>query len=430
MLRAMLHHYRQQLAAETSIAMAGKPQAEIDEQIRKDWAAIEKDAKPVGYARALRSSPKVSALLTALSTECSASPEAMADRWPEHLNSRDGIGSLLLPPGGGPDLWPHNPLARMTYLVNAGWNPHADCPQFKGLLWAACGGVEQVYWYLVKALGYALLGHNRQRLLFFLSGPTSNGKSTLLNIMCSILGPQLAYRAKPDLIAKSRYARHARHEASMRGKRLIAISETNDQLDIDEMQVKRLTGEEAVVYEQLYVKTMTETGVSWVIFVANNDMPSILHLDQALRIRIVVIPMGPTIRPELRDAAMARRIIEQERDGVLALLVWGCRAAMADSGRCLTYDYLPPAVRAFTDRYASEQDFAAKWMAERTVWNGSSPQIEGADCYRSLEEWWERGKAMPSKQQFYRLLTAQPGVQRHGDENHARFSGFDLKQDW
>ena len=417
-LRIMLSRCRNQVAIEVTARMPGQSKTAADAKITAEWKTIE-DSAPVKYARGLRKSAGAKALLSSLATVCSVSPEEMADRWPAHLNNRDGIGSIL---DGG--LWPHHPAAMMTYRVNAGWNPEADCPEFRALLSAACGGNEEVYWYLVKALGYALLGDNPYQLIFFLTGPTNNGKSTLLEIVSTILGPHLAYEAKPDLLAKPKGSgRHARNEASMRGMRLVTLSETNEQLQLDELQVKRLTGEKHVSIEMLYDKTMTRARRTWTIFIGNNDMPSVLHFDAALRRRVVVIPMGPTIPEHLRDRALADRIAANEADGVLALLARGCQMS-AD----LTSP--PPAVRAMTARYAEEQNLASLWVAERCLWNGQSPQQAGADCYRSMEQWIERGKPKPSRQQFYAQLGEIPGVTRYGDANHATFGGIEIKQDW
>lgn len=421
-LRIMLVRARQQLAIEVEQRMAGQPRAAIDAALKQAWDQDWEASSQVKYARGLRRSQGATALLTALITRCSVEPGWIADRYPHLLNVGNGILDMSASP---PALYPHDPRARMAYLVNADWTPGADCPEFRSLLWQAVGGIEEAYWYLVKSMGYALFGGNPYRLIFFLSGPTSNGKTTLLEILSTVLGQQLCYEAQPGLLAKSRYGRHARHEATMRGKRLITMSETNEQLDLDELQVKRLTGEKHLNVEMLYSKTMTRTGVTWLIIVANNDMPSILHFDPALRQRVVVIPMGPEIPAHLRDRGLMDRICERERDGILQLLVWGCQAAMA--GDLLN---LPAAVAAKTRAYAEEQNIAQLWVNERCIWNGSSPQIPGADCYRSMEQWIERGKDKPTRQQFYNQLAEVPGITRFGDVNHAKFAGIEIKQDW
>jgi P4 family phage/plasmid primase-like protien len=427
LLVAVHEHIRAQV-------MAARPGAGND-VIRRAVAAeikIRGWEPMVKYGAKIRGAAGLAALRSYMMDVCGVGPDAMADRYPEHLNTDAGIIELL--PSNGVSVWPHHPKARMSYLVAASprpWSQRPDegCPMYASMLRRSVGGVEDVYWYLVKALGYSLLGSNPLQLVFFLTGPTANGKSALLRVLSTVLGQQLAYQAQPALVsAPGRHgARHPRHEATMRGKRLIVISETAAHLLIDEMQLKRLTGEESLAVELLYDKTMTDTMVSWVIFIANNEMPSLLHLDPALRRRIIVIPMGPTIPEELRDPAMVRRILDQERDGILSLMMWGCAAAMADGGAGLLVK--PGLVEAKTAAYAAEQNSAAQWLAEMTVPNGAGPRVSGSECYQSYVDWGraERDTPLLMRRQFYATLAMVPGVQSVGDENHVWFTGFELK---
>jgi putative DNA primase/helicase len=347
---------------------------------------------------------------------------------------------LLAAGGTAADLYPHDPAAMMIYCSPVTYEqgsaadpehtlaPAYRCPQFAAMVLRACGGDQTVATYLIMALGYALLGYNPHQLCFFLTGPTGNGKSKILSIVSTVMGPALAYEAETPLLARVK-DRHPRHAATMRGKRLITMSETNQALYLDEMQLKRLTGEDYISVELLYEQTMTRTQVSWVIFIGNNMMPSLLHLDAALRRRIVVIPMSGVSVPEWeRDEGLAARIVAEEAAGIAALLVWGCRAAMAKPGGLTD---LPVAVAAATAQYAAEQNIAARWVSERCVLRTDGPAVAGADCYRSMRQWC-RPEEDPGRNSFYEMLAEVPGVRRvPGDGEHAVwFTGCEIKRDW
>lgn len=429
-LAVVLQRCRQQLRAEIVLANPGAAAAAIDREAASRWKAEwEYLAK---YTARLRTSAGLAAVSVVLAGVCGTTPEAMADAWPQHLNTASGIVDLLGEPG--PGLHTHDPRAMMTYCLDVPYEAGADCPEFRGLLWRAVNGNQEVYEHLIAVLGYCLLGANPLQLVFFLSGPTNSGKSALLEVVSTVLGT-LAYDAKPALIGSTRRdrgERHARHEATMRGKRLITIAETNDQIYIDEVQLKSLTGQRRVAVELLYSREMTFTQVSFTIVVANNDMPSVAHLDGALRRRLRVLPMGDTIPVEERDQGKVDRIVEREAAGVLALLVRGCREAMANNGQALL---LPPAaVVAKTQEYEHNQDTCARWLAERCVAaNGSTAAVHGPDALNAYFAWCQAGDLIPlGRNHFYDQLGMQPGVWKTsgGAGEHVYFKGFVIKETW
>ena len=119
----------------------------------------------------------------------------------------------------------------------------------------------------------------------------------------------LAYEAKHTLLGAGA---SSRDETTMRGKRLITISETSERIRIDEAQLKRLTGVSWFAVSQLYDKTVTRVPVTWLFMIDNNMMPKIDYMDAGLAERSKVIPMGPTIPPEQRDPYLAQRIVEAD----------------------------------------------------------------------------------------------------------------------
>jgi P4 family phage/plasmid primase-like protien len=426
-LEKLIEKARQAVAAQVTNRMAGATQEAVDKAIGGEW---EKWKLASGYAASLSKTSGHTNLMKAILELCAATPDDMADRFPKLLNCDNGIIDLTTK-----ELWAHDPAAMMTYCVPAAYVPvrpgePAPCPMFLQLLWRACGEDAEVARYLLHALGYALLGDNRYRLMFFLSGPTSSGKTTLLEIVSEVLGPELAHRAKPELITTSAKGepRHGRHEASIRGMRLVTIGESNDQLKLDENQIKILTGQPKMSANVLWEKTLTPMDIAALVFIANNAMPRIDHLDEALQQRIWVIPMGQTIPEDQRDGEMAARILSSERDGILAVLVDACSRVLASGGSVLTSP--PAAVVAKTGAYERDQNTVLLWLAEDAVTvNGSSPAVRGSDCLRLYRPWCEanRREALGS-QHFYAALAALDGVTRTTVSEQPWFYGFALRQ--
>ena len=443
MIKEAIGACQQQIRAQVTAANSTVPPGPaLDALVATAWKSW--DGHPaVKYARGLRSTAGAGRLREMLASHRGTSGEAFLDHHWRLLNTSNCVVNLL-PADGEAESFPHDPALMMAYCVDAAYHPlDLDeqgrelppvnrCPQFASLLWRATGQNDDVYWHLIKVLGYSLLGRNPHHLVFFLSGPTASGKSALLEILSTVLGPRLAYDARPALISTSK-DRHSRDEVSMTGRRLITIAETNDRLYIDEMQLKRLTGQGTATVSPLFATETSSIPVTWAIIVANNDMPSVSHLDGALTRRIWVIPMGPTIPPEERNADKVSEVVESEADGVLALMVWGCRAAMATGPDGRAQILSPPLdVEAKTDEWKATQDTVALWLSDKTISaNGSSPAVEGRHCWRDYTAWCRaQDPPVPAlgRNNFYESLSLQPGMSRTGDVNHNWFWGMILRE--
>ena len=282
------------MVARTSPQATGPDLAKLQAKMWKDqWGAI------TGYAARLSSAAGLAALRGVLGEIRGVSADTMADRWPYHLNVANGI--LDLRTG---QLLEHDPAAMMTYCLDAAWDPAARCPKYSRLLYRSVGEVDETYTALVKALGYSLIGENPFNKVIFLNGPPANGKTKLLQVLSTLLGP-LAHNAEPSLVTRQRDGRNAREEHAIRGVRAICISETSSGIHMDEAQLKRLTGETEITTHQHYAVTKNRTMVTWLIIFATNAMPSILHLDAGVLRRLLVYPMGPSIpEPEKKRRRM------------------------------------------------------------------------------------------------------------------------------
>src|SRR5215467_5550529 len=194
----MLRHAQQDFNV---VVAAGNPQVTGRDlqllqarQWKADWGA---SGGPVSYAAKIQGAAGLAALRTVLGGVAGVSADVFTDKHWRLLNAGNCVISLL-PEPGEPEWYPHDPRLMMSYCVPANWvpcgeDPLAGCPEFAHLLWRATGQDPDVFWHLIKVLGYALLGRNPYHLVFFLSGPTASGKSALLEIVSTVLGPRLAY---------------------------------------------------------------------------------------------------------------------------------------------------------------------------------------------------------------------------------------------
>lgn len=368
----------------------------------KYWAHVRRSAGHSGVARML-------------GIERGVSPDAMAEQHPGWLNVANGTLDLATL-----ELRPHDPHDMITYCVDAAWDAGARAPMFWGLLSRMCGGVQEVAWYLLKALGYGLLGENPEQVAFFINGPTKSGKSQLLYVVRALLG-MIAHESQADLITVVRHGRNARTENSVRGMRFVSITETSAFMHIDEGQFKRLTGEPVISVDQHYAKTELKTPVTFTIYVATNEMPSLTNFDDAMAERIIVIPGGRTIPEHERDRHLAEKILRDERAGVLAMLAKGC-AEYTRSGLVM-----PHAVRDETAKYRARQNTVAAFIEDMMVRDPSGVlSVTAPEAWGAYQRW-SRAGAQLGRNEFYEAMSREPGVAVTGSATHSKvFRGIGL----
>ena len=104
-------------------------------------------------------------------------------------------------------------------------------------------GSEDMVAYIHRIIGMCLTGDITEHVLPIFWGSGRNGKNTLLDTVSDILN-DYAGQAAPTLIAgKIGQKEHPTEIADLYGKRLIVVSETDDDDKLRAQQVKRLTGD-------------------------------------------------------------------------------------------------------------------------------------------------------------------------------------------
>ena len=403
---------RQSVGAIVSLDNPGAEGKDLKAAVAAEWKKWEPAER---YAAGLRRSAGKASLERYLATACAVPDGELDERNPELVSTASGTVSLRTG-----QVRPHDPADMITHCLPDAYVPGAPCPRFLGVLHTVCGGKADVAWYLLKLLGYAMLGDNREQRVVFISGPTGNGKSTLLHVVSSVLGP-LAHESQAALITVTRHGRNARTENSIRGARLITITETSEWMHIEEAQLKRLTGERVISVDQHYAKTELRTPVTWLIVIATNQMPGLTNFDEALRRRIIVIPGGPSVPAHLVDTLLADKILAEEREGVLALLI----AAAREYFRAGLGD-VPLEVQVTTDGYAAEQDTVAQFLADCCLLSPSlnghvPPHVPMNGAWRGYCAWSQGGPRL-GRNEFYTRLASQAGVSRN--DVSRRFEGI------
>ena len=268
----------------------------------------------------------------------------------------------------------HDEADMSTMIANVEYRADAECPLFEGYIETSIPDPE-VRKHLQKALGAALLGKPKDKVVLNLTGPKDSGKSILLAVLNAVLGDYAKSVPAKALISKGRHGTDpdkASPSLNAAKKAKIATASEPDAEDVwDAGLIKQLTGGDPMHSRDLY-ESLQEWEPRFVIVIASNDFVKLSNLkDQALveRIHPINFPMQflrPTRdRPQesiplehradlkLKDSILNS---DEELSGVLNWLLDGLRLwfeeGMAE----------PAGVTAMRGDMEVAQSFALQWL--------------------------------------------------------------------
>lgn len=285
------------------------------------------------------------------------------DRDPYALPCKNGV--LDLKTG---DLTPGNPEQYLKSACPTSYNPDAACPQFERVLMEICGNDTDLFCYLQRMLGQALVGANLEHKLFILWGAGRNGKDTLLEGIKYVLGENLAGPVQSELLLDQGRLKSSSGPSAdimrLRGLRIAWASETNEGRRMDSGKIKLLTGGGDLVGRAPYGRKEVSFPQSFSLMLLTNNKPHAPAEDFALWQRIHLIPFSmrfvdnPTEPNERKKDPHLWTKLQAEAEGILNFLIFGC-LEWQKHGLCP-----PDIVTKSTDEYRTSEDLLQLFIDE------------------------------------------------------------------
>lgn len=279
-------------------------------------------------------------------------------------------------------------------------------PRWERFISEIFNGDQELMGFLQRLLGYGITGLTREHILPVFIGPDGrNGKSTLLETLGAVLGPDLATSSQADSLMDlgGRGDGPRPFVFALRGKRLVWASESNEGRRLNAGLVKQLTGGDKLNVRTLHSKPV-EFSPTHMLLLITNHRPHIPADDQAIWDRVFLLPFtmrfidNPT-KPNERKADKAlKETLRTEAPGILAWLVRGCLSWQREG-------LLPPrVVKAATEEYRAEEDTLSQFIAECCVISEGA-KTGGLKLYEAYTAWArESGEKPMSKNAFGQRL--------------------------
>jgi putative DNA primase/helicase len=281
----------------------------------------------------------------------------------------------------------------ITQSAPVNYDPDARCPRFiqflgetfvgdtsESMLDQVTGSERnEVIDYMQKTLGYCLTGRTGEQCLFFAHGTGANGKTTLINVMLSLLGQDYSLQTPMDtLMVKSGGNSSSNHLARLQNIRFVAATEIEDGSKMSESLIKQMTGGDRIAARFLY-KEFVEFTPKFKLFIAGNHKPRIKGTDEGIWRRIHLVPFEITIAADKRDSALPEKL-RAELSGILNWLIEGCIKWQQER---LT---IPMVMQCAIQEYREEMDTLGLWIKEGCI-VGDGYKMKAQDAFKSYQRW-------------------------------------------
>lgn len=180
---------------------------------------------------------------------------------------------------------------------------------------------EELRRYVRKVLGYAaLIGGNPERVMVWLKGGTSTGKSTIIEAIQACLGDYAATFEINGLFRQKRDGGPNPDVLSALMRRVVFASEVGHRNTLHVDVIKRLTGKDRISARALYSNVMIEQVPMFTPVIATNSAPTIEGADAAFARRLIVLPFDHAVPVGAPKAQVVD--LRDDPEALRALFAW------------------------------------------------------------------------------------------------------------
>lgn len=222
----------------------------------------------------------------------------------------------------------HEPNDMLRWITKGSYVPGGKFPEWMTFLKRVLPDLA-LRRYVQKLLGYSLLDGNPRRLLIFIKGGTSTGKSAFAETVMEALGTY-AGSFNMSLLRDNQDEKPRADIVEALTQRIIFASETSSAWHLHADAIKRMTGGDTIKARLPHVGTYVERIPAFTPWVRTNAVPSVNAADMALDRRLVVIPFDQTISEAEEDSVAMERLRRTSGDAVITWAVRGLVAYLRD----------------------------------------------------------------------------------------------------
>jgi putative DNA primase/helicase len=293
-----------QLAMETATSIWEEVAAATDESIRNEL---------VRHAKRSGSQAMLKAMVASAKTEqdIAISPDEL-DQAPWLLNCQNG--TLDLKTG---ELQRHSRKDLLTKLSPVVYAPEAACPLWLQFLGKVMDGNADMVSFLQRAAGYSLTGITNEQCLFLLWGTGKNGKTTFLEVLKALMGPDYAKPTSSQTFMEKKGAEISNALAALNGMRIVTAPDLDKNQHLSEALIKQVTGEDEISARFLYGEYFSYKP-QFKLWMMANHQPPIRGVDVGIWRRMLKV----NFQVQISEADRDRQLMDQLKAELPGILNW------------------------------------------------------------------------------------------------------------
>lgn len=276
---------------------------------------------------------------------------------------------------------------------------------------------RDVQLHLQRWYGYCLSGSIEEQCVILQHGEGNNFKSTMVAIICYIMGDYAVPIPIASLLARSnvRGSEPSPDIARLPGARLVCAAEPRRGAPLDESLIKNMTGGEQLTARHLN-RGFIDFKPTFKLVISFNRRPTIVGDDDGIWRRLRLVPF----EVQIPDAEVQKEYVEKLKPEGPAILNWALDGyrMWRESGLAT-----PEAVRRATASYRMESDKIGPFLASACIITGKDAQSESAaDLWHAYVVWCRRNGARAENQTWLgRRLVERKGIRREVPHNVVYF---------
>ena len=248
-----------------------------------------------------------------------------------------------------------------------------------------CCQDEEYISYLKRFMGYCLTREVGERSFNICNGSGCNGKSTLFNIMNSILGSVLCCSLADKVVLKSKNSSDTSPELeALLHARVAVLPDIDDRQTLCEKNIKKISGGDRIYCNPKYRDPIEFFSKAKLVLVCNSK-PKFNISDKAMLDRIVFMPFLAEFEKNSKNNTYCNELQTIYLNQFFKLF---CQGAFEWYGG---KELIPCEVmKREMKNYVSELDVVERWMndaCEKGDTDNKAFQMSGADAYREFINW-------------------------------------------
>jgi P4 family phage/plasmid primase-like protien len=223
------------------------------------------------------------------------------------------------------DFIPHTPKIKKFYVIPHNYDPNAKAPTLELMLKNLTNERQELVDQLEEFMGFALSGMSYERFqkFFVLAGGGQNGKSTFLEMLRELVGPENCSAIKLSDLTKNRFAGIKLEHA------LLNISEEEPRECFQSTgPLKQLTGNSVIQVEEKNKPSYSTINKAKIIL-SYNEIPFIHDLSDGMKRRMEIVPFDVNLKNEpekmIKDVHDKLRM---EYSGIVNVAIRGLKRLM------------------------------------------------------------------------------------------------------